>query len=97
MFARQGAGDIISPPDPNRSFTLSRAELGVFNRPYFTLFWHLTVMLDLAKTLSQEQERANSALRALNKMINTINPFDASTWPPGKFCDTESRLDISKC
>lgn len=44
-----GKGSMISPPDPDRRFTLSKAELVVFNRDVYELLVDLEILLDMAQ------------------------------------------------
>lgn len=40
---------MIAPPDPDRKFTLSKAELVVFNRDVYELLVDLEILLDMAQ------------------------------------------------
>ena len=46
-----GAGDkgMINPPDPSRYYSITTAELAVFNRDVYSLLMDLTVIYDTAK------------------------------------------------
>ncbi|XP_074773841.1 alpha-mannosidase 2C1 isoform X3 [Athene noctua] len=44
-----GKGSLIAPPDPDRRFTLSKAELVVFNRDVYELLMDLEILLDMAQ------------------------------------------------
>lgn len=44
-----GKGTMIAPPDPNRRFTVSKAELVVFNRDVYELLVDLEILLDMAR------------------------------------------------
>lgn len=44
-----GKGSMIAPPDPDRRFTLSKAELVVFNRDVYELLVDLEILLDMAQ------------------------------------------------
>lgn len=44
-----GQGSMIAPPDPDRRFTLSKAELVVFNRDVYELLVDLEILLDMAQ------------------------------------------------
>lgn len=44
-----GKGSMIAPPDPDRKFTLSKAELVVFNRDVYELLVDLEILLDMAQ------------------------------------------------
>lgn len=44
-----GKGSMIAPPDPDRRFTLSKAELIVFNRDVYELLVDLEILLDMAQ------------------------------------------------
>lgn len=44
-----GKGSMIAPPDPDRRFTLSKAELVIFNRDVYELLVDLEILLDMAQ------------------------------------------------
>lgn len=44
-----GKGTMIAPPDPDRRFTVSNAELVVFNRDVYELLVDLEILLDMAQ------------------------------------------------
>ena len=49
-----GAGNdgLINPPDPLRNYTLSMAEIAVFNPLCYQVLMDLQVIIDLAKVIS---------------------------------------------
>ncbi|KAJ1181489.1 hypothetical protein NDU88_006696 [Pleurodeles waltl] len=75
-----GKGSMIAPPDPNRKFTLHRAELVVFNRDVHELLVDFEILLDMAKLLGEENQRSFQALYTANQMVNLCSPFDPSTY-----------------
>lgn len=44
-----GKGTMIAPPDPDKKFTLNKAELVVFNRDVHELLVDFEILLDMAK------------------------------------------------
>ena len=44
-----GAGGMINPPDPSRYYSISVAELAVFDRDVYDLLMDLTLIYDIAK------------------------------------------------
>ena len=46
-----GAGihGMISPTDPNQTYTLSKADVAIFDRDVAELFWDLQIMYEMAK------------------------------------------------
>ena len=80
-----GSG-FIGPPEPDRSFSLSVAELGWFDREYARLRSDFCVVRDMAKALTAEEKKPSSArgleaLRVGNAVINVMRVADRSTWP----------------
>lgn len=75
-----GKGSMIAPPDPNRKFTLQRAELVVFNRDVHELLVDFEILLDMVKLLGEENQRSFQALYTANQMVNLCNPSDPSTY-----------------
>ncbi|GAB0193978.1 alpha-mannosidase 2C1 [Grus japonensis] len=79
-----GKGSMIAPPDPDRRFTLSKAELVVFNRNVYELLVDLEILLDMAKLLGEENQRSFHALYTANQMINVCDVTDPSTFPAAR-------------
>uniref|UniRef100_A0A8B9NSX7 alpha-mannosidase n=1 Tax=Accipiter nisus TaxID=211598 RepID=A0A8B9NSX7_9AVES len=52
-----GKGSMIAPPDPDRRFTLSKAELVIFNRDVYELLVDLEILLDMAQAQQFEWVR----------------------------------------
>ncbi|XP_052664165.1 alpha-mannosidase 2C1 isoform X4 [Harpia harpyja] len=53
-----GKGSMIAPPDPDRRFTLSKAELVIFNRDVYELLVDLEILLDMAQAQQFEWVRS---------------------------------------
>ncbi|XP_027645314.2 alpha-mannosidase 2C1 isoform X2 [Falco biarmicus] len=79
-----GKGSMIAPPDPDRRFTLSKAELVVFNRDVHELLVDLEVLLDMAQLLGEENQRSFQALYTANQMVNVCDVTDPSTFPAAR-------------
>ncbi|NXS58299.1 MA2C1 mannosidase, partial [Brachypteracias leptosomus] len=79
-----GEGSMIAPPDPDRRFTLSKAELVVFNRDVYELLVDLEILQDMAKLLGEENQRSFQALYTANQMINVCDVTDPSTFPAAR-------------
>ena len=47
-----GCGSMIAPPDGDRLFTLSKADIVVFDRECYNLIIDLSIMHDLAKVVA---------------------------------------------
>ncbi|GCB63176.1 hypothetical protein scyTo_0011577 [Scyliorhinus torazame] len=75
-----GKGSLIAPPDPNRSFTLHKAELVIFNRAVHELLIDFEIISDMAKLLGTENQRSYQALYTANKMVNACDVEDPSTF-----------------
>ncbi|CAH1250253.1 MAN2C1 [Branchiostoma lanceolatum] len=75
-----GGGTMISAPDPNRTFTLSRAELAVLDRDVYDLLMDFEVIIDMAKHISEENQRSYQALYTANQMVNVCDVRDKSTY-----------------
>ncbi|XP_069758353.1 alpha-mannosidase 2C1 [Narcine bancroftii] len=75
-----GQGSMIAPPDPQRKFTLHKAELVVFNRAVHKLLIDFEILHDMAKFLGCENQRSYQALYTANKMVNACDVTDPSTF-----------------
>ncbi|KAJ7388841.1 Alpha-mannosidase 2C1 [Desmophyllum pertusum] len=56
-----GKDGLINAPDPTREYTLSMAEIAVFDTTVYEVLMDLTVIIDLAKNLSQENPSSFSS------------------------------------
>ncbi len=63
---------------------LRQAELAIFNRPAWDLYWDLKVIADMALHLPANTPRAGQALYAANQMVNLIRLDDPATWPAAR-------------
>jgi alpha-mannosidase len=59
---------------------LSQAEIAIFNRSAWDLYWDLKVIADMALHLPANTPRGGQALYAANQMVNTILLDDPATW-----------------
>lgn len=71
-----GRDGLINAPDPSREYTLSMAEVAVFDAAYYQLLMDLTVITDLAKVRDKifylrqiEKSRDNCGRQVLSKSI----------------------------
>ncbi|RUS22422.1 glycosyl hydrolases family 38 N-terminal domain-containing protein [Endogone sp. FLAS-F59071] len=69
----------ICPPNPNKYFTLKKAELVVPNKPAWKVFYDLQVIYQVSRDLPQDSVRAAQALYAANKIVNTIKVEDETS------------------
>ncbi|XP_029010098.1 alpha-mannosidase 2C1 isoform X2 [Betta splendens] len=76
-----GQGSAIAAPDPDRMFSVQRAELVVFNREVRELLTDLETLVDTVKELGEGEQRGFQALFAANEMVNLCDPFDAGSFP----------------
>ncbi|CAH3194174.1 unnamed protein product, partial [Porites evermanni] len=74
-----GKDGLINAPDPSRKYTLSMAEVAVFDTAYYQVLMDLTVIIDLAKNLSQENPRAFQALHTANDIVNACQDLSDRT------------------
>ncbi|NXA52427.1 MA2C1 mannosidase, partial [Nothocercus julius] len=79
-----GKGSMIAPPDPDKRFTLSKAELAIFNRDVYELLVDLEILLDMAQLLGEEDQRSFQALYAANQMVNVCDVTDPATFPAAR-------------
>lgn len=75
-----GQGSMIAAPDPNRKFTLQKAELVVFNRDVRELLTDFEMLVDIVKLLGEGEQRGYQALFTANEMVNVCDPADPSSF-----------------
>uniref|UniRef100_A0A3Q2SY03 alpha-mannosidase n=1 Tax=Fundulus heteroclitus TaxID=8078 RepID=A0A3Q2SY03_FUNHE len=75
-----GQGSMIAAPDPNRMFSVQKAELVIFNRDVQKLLTEFEMLVDIVKELGEGEQRGYQALFTANEMVNLCDPFDPSTF-----------------
>ena len=74
-------GLATSDPRKNEGIGLLRqAELAVFDRPLWNLYWDFVIVSEMAIYLPQNTPRAGQALFAANRMVNTIRWDDLTSY-----------------
>ncbi len=63
-----------------RTGELRQAEVALFDRSAWNLYWDLKVIADMARHLPANTPRAGQALYTANAMVNAIRLDDPSTW-----------------
>ncbi|XP_005089580.1 alpha-mannosidase 2C1 [Aplysia californica] len=74
-----GCGATQREEDANKLYTISQAEIGLFDRDIHELILDVEVLHDIAKELPDTNQRGFQALYTVNNMINTIDFEDRST------------------
>ncbi|KAJ8248736.1 hypothetical protein GJAV_G00227180 [Gymnothorax javanicus] len=75
-----GKGSMIAAPDPDRKFTLQKAELVEFNLNVRELLTDFEMLVDIVKCLGEGEQRGYQALFTVNEMVNLCDPSDPSTF-----------------
>ncbi|XP_037539458.1 alpha-mannosidase 2C1 [Nematolebias whitei] len=75
-----GQGSMIAAPDPNRMFSVQKAELAILNRDVLKLLTEFEMLVDIVKELGEGDQRGYQALFTVNEMVNVCNPFDPSSF-----------------
>ncbi|XP_031572230.1 alpha-mannosidase 2C1-like [Actinia tenebrosa] len=75
-----GKDGLINAPDPSRTYSLSMAEIAVFDTDCYDLLTDLTVIIDLAKHLPEGSSRSFEALYTANKIVNACDTSNRSTF-----------------
>lgn len=78
MFGN-GKNGLISPPDPNRQFQLKIATLQYLNIAAKELLSHLSVILDIAKTMNEDELIVTTAVTVGVNVLNTVDINDDSS------------------
>lgn len=60
--------------------TIKQAELGLFNREAWDLYWDFEIIADMAEELPENDVRGNQARGVANAMCNACDPNDPSTF-----------------
>eukprot|EP00111_Clytia_hemisphaerica_P022399 TCONS_00065842-protein len=69
-----GANSMIGPPDPNKSFTLSKLEIAVLDKDIYRIVQDLKILIDMAQTLPEENDLVDKALQVGCDVANCFQP-----------------------
>ncbi|KAH6691636.1 glycosyl hydrolase family 38 domain-containing protein [Plectosphaerella plurivora] len=72
MFGNAPGGDSIQPPDPNKRFTLSKADLVAVNPDARALYIDMWIIGDAAREFPQESWEQHKALKIANQVMDTF-------------------------
>ncbi|XP_006817807.1 alpha-mannosidase 2C1-like [Saccoglossus kowalevskii] len=82
-----GTGNgLINPPDKNKLFTLSKAEIVIFDRDVYNLIMDFEVLIGIVKNLPDDSQRGYQALYTANTMVNMCNIYDRDSYKKAKDC-----------
>lgn len=79
-----GQGSMIAAPDPNRKFSVQKAELVVFNQQVRELLTDFEMLIDTVKELGEGEQRGYQALFTVNEMVNLCDPSDPGSFPKAR-------------
>ncbi len=77
MFGN-ASGDLIQPPDPNKYFQITQAEIVAVNLEARQLYIDFWVIGDAAKEFPENSWESHTALQLCNKIMNTFIAGDGS-------------------
>ncbi|CAL8356210.1 unnamed protein product [Lota lota] len=80
-----GQGSMIAAPDPNRKYSVQKAELVVLRRDVREMLTDFEMMVDIVKQLGEGEQRGYQALFTVNEMVNVCDPAE-----PGSFSKARS-------
>ncbi|KAG7276249.1 hypothetical protein CRUP_018631 [Coryphaenoides rupestris] len=75
-----GQGSMIAPPDPNRKYSVQKAELVVLNRDVQEMLTDFEMLVDIVKHLGEGEQRGFQALFTVNEMVNLCDPAEPSSF-----------------
>ncbi len=67
-----------------RTGELRQAELALFDRRAWDVYWDLQVIADMAQELPADTPRGGQALFTANQMVNLMRLDDPATWPAAR-------------
>jgi alpha-mannosidase len=75
-----GKNGMINEPDKDKTFTLLKAEISVFDSKAYEIFMDFKIISEMAKHLPEESSRGREALYIANEIINRFDIDDRETW-----------------
>uniref|UniRef100_A0A6Q2ZN64 Glycoside hydrolase family 38 central domain-containing protein n=1 Tax=Esox lucius TaxID=8010 RepID=A0A6Q2ZN64_ESOLU len=79
-----GQGSMIAAPDPDRKYSVQKAELVVFNQEVRELLTDFEMLVDIVKLLGEGNQRGYQALFTANEMVNVCEPTNPSSFPAAR-------------
>ncbi|XP_045063760.1 alpha-mannosidase 2C1 isoform X2 [Coregonus clupeaformis] len=79
-----GKGSMIAAPDPDRKYSVQKAELVVFKPEVRELLTDLEMLVDMVKLLGEGEQRGYQALFTANEMVNLCEPTNPSSFPAAR-------------
>uniref|UniRef100_A0AAZ3R5B5 alpha-mannosidase n=1 Tax=Oncorhynchus tshawytscha TaxID=74940 RepID=A0AAZ3R5B5_ONCTS len=79
-----GQGSMIAAPDPDRKYSVQKAELVVFKSDVRELLTDLEMLVDMVKLLGEGEQRGYQALFTANEMVNLCEPTNPSSFPAAR-------------
>uniref|UniRef100_A0A673YPN0 alpha-mannosidase n=1 Tax=Salmo trutta TaxID=8032 RepID=A0A673YPN0_SALTR len=79
-----GQGSMIATPDPDRKYSVQKAELVVFKQEVRELLTDLEMLVDVVKLLGEGEQRGYQALFTANEMVNLCEPTNPSSFPAAR-------------
>ncbi|KAL2757471.1 glycoside hydrolase family 38 protein [Sodiomyces alcalophilus JCM 7366] len=76
MFGNSPGGDIIQPPDPDKYFTLKKAEIVAVNLEARALYIDMWIIGDAAREFPENSWEQHKALKIANDIIDTFKLGD---------------------
>ena len=70
--------------EPEATFQLKKAEIALFDRDAWDLYWDFVVIADMANLLPPNSPRAGQALWTANEMMNVCQLDDSTSWPKAR-------------
>lgn len=68
-----GSPTMISAPNPDKMFTLKKADIAVYDREVDSLVTDLQLLVDMAKELPSDGSRSYEAMFAANEIVNCVD------------------------
>ncbi|KAJ3596833.1 hypothetical protein NHX12_003233 [Muraenolepis orangiensis] len=75
-----GQGSMIAAPDPNRKYSVQKAELVVLNRDVQETLTDFEMLVDIVKHLGDGEQRGYQALFTVNEMVNLCDPAEPNSF-----------------
>ncbi|KAG9297720.1 hypothetical protein G9A89_011235 [Geosiphon pyriformis] len=82
MFGVGNRG-LINPPDPDKHYTLQKAEITVPNKAAWNLLYDFQIIRGMAKDLPRDSIRSSQALYVANDIINAFRPNEEKSIEKG--------------
>jgi len=75
-----GSDGSINPPDPNRTFTIQKCQIAIFDAKAYKLYLDFKIIVEMADKLPEDSNRGSQAMQCAANITNIWSAEDPESW-----------------